>query len=124
MTFIADNIVSKNNVLGADKKAKAGWAQDLGLPNRSDTVFYAGCGYQYESGLESLMSLLRRLDRSSLGAERPLGHGSVGMERFLAKLRSVGYRGTLHIEREGAADPQLRLRDIRAAVELLEQLRG
>lgn len=73
LTFVAGNINSKNNILGADKKAKARWARDLELPARGDTVFYAGCGYQYESGLESLMGLLRRLDKSSLGAERPMG---------------------------------------------------
>lgn len=72
MAFIADNILSRHNIMGADKKSKAGWAKDLGLTARGDTVFFAGCGYQYESGLDSLMSLLRRLDRSPLGAEMPI----------------------------------------------------
>ncbi len=58
-----------------------------------------------------------------LGAERPLGEGSVGMERFLAKLKEVGYKGTLHIEREGAAGHEQWLTDVRAAVKLLESLR-
>lgn len=60
----------------------------------------------------------------ALGAEKPLGRGGVGIARFLAKLRSIGYCGSLHVEREGANNPEQRLRDIRAAVELLEQLRG
>jgi sugar phosphate isomerase/epimerase len=58
----------------------------------------------------------------ALGSERPLGQGSVGMERFIAKLKEVGYRAPLNIERE-ASDQQERLRDIGAAVKLLEKLR-
>ena len=59
----------------------------------------------------------------ALGAERPLGQGSVGIERFIAKLKEIGYRGTLNIERE-VENQQERLRDIRMAVGLLERLRG
>ncbi len=58
----------------------------------------------------------------ALGTERPLGEGAVGVERFLDKLKSAGYRGTLNIERE-VPDPGQRLKDIRAAVALLERLR-
>ncbi len=58
----------------------------------------------------------------ALGAEKPLGQGSVGMERFVNKLKSIGYRGVLNIERE-APDHQQRLHDIRSAVTLLEKLR-
>lgn len=61
--------------------------------------------------------------RAAIEAEQPLGRGSVGMERFLDKLKSIGYTGTLNIEREGAPDHQHRLADIRAGVELLESLR-
>lgn len=59
----------------------------------------------------------------ALGKEMPLGKGAVGMEQFLNKLKQVGYRGTLNIEREGAASPEERLEDIRAGVQLLESLR-
>jgi sugar phosphate isomerase/epimerase len=58
----------------------------------------------------------------ALGAERPLGQGSVGIERFIAKLKEIGYKGTLNIERE-VENQQERLRDIRMAVGLLERLR-
>jgi len=61
--------------------------------------------------------------KGALGTERPLGQGSVGIERFVQKLRGIGYTGPLTIERE-AQDPQERLRDIRMAVGLLEKLRG
>lgn len=60
--------------------------------------------------------------RGALGAERPLGDGAVGMERFMAKLKEVGYKGTIHLERE-TPDHQQRLADVRRGVELLNRLR-
>lgn len=57
----------------------------------------------------------------ALGTERPLGQGSVGIERFLAKLKQIGYTGTLNIERE-VEDPEQKWRDIREAVSLLRRL--
>jgi sugar phosphate isomerase/epimerase len=59
----------------------------------------------------------------ALGTEKPLGQGSVGMERYIAKLKEVGYKAPLNIERE-VPDHQGRLRDIRMGVGLLERLRG
>jgi len=58
----------------------------------------------------------------ALGTERPLGEGSVGMERFIAKLKAIGYKNPLVIERE-ASDPVKRMVDIRSAVALLARLR-
>ena len=55
-----------------------------------------------------------------LGVERPLGKGAVGMPRFIAKLKEIGYTGALTIEREVHGDEQRR--DILAAVELLRSL--
>ncbi len=57
----------------------------------------------------------------ALGEEKPLGKGSVGMDRFVAQLKKTGYRGPLNIERE-ASDPGQRIRDIRAGIELLKKL--
>lgn len=59
----------------------------------------------------------------ALGIERALGQGSVGMERFVAKLKEVGYKGTLNIERE-IEDQRQRMIDVRGAVTLLTALRG
>jgi sugar phosphate isomerase/epimerase len=59
----------------------------------------------------------------ALGTERPLGSGAVGVERFIATLKDVGYRGILSIERE-AENQEERLRDIHAAVNLLKRIRG
>jgi L-ribulose-5-phosphate 3-epimerase len=57
----------------------------------------------------------------ALGSEQPLGHGSVGMERFVAKLKEIGYKGPLTIERE-ASDLARRQRDIEMGVVLLRCL--
>jgi sugar phosphate isomerase/epimerase len=58
----------------------------------------------------------------ALGTEKPLGQGSVGMERFIGKLKQIGYKNPLNIEREGVPDHQQKLRDIRMGVGLLEKL--
>jgi sugar phosphate isomerase/epimerase len=59
----------------------------------------------------------------ALGMEWPLGEGSVGIERFLDKLKEVGFRGPLNIERE-AENQQERMIDIAMAIQLLKQLTG
>jgi len=57
----------------------------------------------------------------ALGEEQPLGHGAVGMDRFIAKLKEIGYRGPLTIERE-EQDSVRRARDIAMGAELLRRL--
>lgn len=69
LTYLADNITSKDNILGASKAAGARWAKDLNLPKDTETIFFAGCGYQYADELESMMSLIRRVDRSAVSTE-------------------------------------------------------
>lgn len=59
----------------------------------------------------------------ALGVERPLGDGSIGIPRFIAKLKEIGYRGVLSIERE-EQDANRRTADIRNAVALLRRLTG
>ncbi len=59
----------------------------------------------------------------ALGSERPFGEGSVDVPRFLSKLKEIGYRGILSIERE-ERDPTKRAADIRKAVSLLKNLTG
>lgn len=59
----------------------------------------------------------------ALGTEQPLGKGAVGMERFVAKLREIGYRNPVHVERE-VPDHQQRLADIRGGITLLRSLIG
>jgi sugar phosphate isomerase/epimerase len=57
----------------------------------------------------------------ALGKERPLGEGSVGMERFVQTLREIGFRGPLNVERE-TEDQQERLRDMARGIALLRRL--
>lgn len=57
----------------------------------------------------------------ALGTEQPLGKGAVGMERFIAKLKEIGYTNPVNIERE-VPDHSQRLADIKMGVELLRGL--
>jgi sugar phosphate isomerase/epimerase len=59
--------------------------------------------------------------KGKLGAETPLGEGDVGMDRFVAKLKEIGYKGPLTIEREIVGEAQRA--DIKEAIALLERLR-
>ena len=56
-----------------------------------------------------------------LGAEQPLGKGSVGMERFVRALKEIGFRGPLNVERE-TEDQAQRLREMGDGVQLLRSL--
>jgi sugar phosphate isomerase/epimerase len=57
----------------------------------------------------------------ALGTERPLGQGAVGIPRFVTKLKEIGFRGPLNIERE-AENQTERISDIRKAVTYLKAL--
>jgi len=57
----------------------------------------------------------------ALGRERPLGEGSVGIERYVRTLAEIGFRGPLNVERE-TEDQQERLRDIGRGIALLRSL--
>ncbi len=59
----------------------------------------------------------------ALGKERALGEGSVGIEAFVHKVKEVGYRGVLSVERE-ERNQEVRDADIRKAVRLLRSLTG
>lgn len=72
LTFLADNIISRQNILGVTKEQGARWARGLELPRRAETIFFAGCGYQFSGRLEAVMSLVRGIDKSVIGAELPL----------------------------------------------------
>jgi len=57
-----------------------------------------------------------------LGEEKRLGEGDVGIERFLAKLKEIGYEGPLTIEREIPGEQQMA--DFAAGKKLLEETKG
>jgi len=96
LAYMADNITSKHNILGASKKAGAKWAEGLNLPRQAETIFFAGCGYQYTSDLESLMSLIRKMDKSVIGAELPMSiagfQKKLGVD-FAGMYRKVSAKG-------------------------------
>ena len=64
----------------------------------------------------------KRPERTPRGRETPLGEGEVGMDKFIAKLKQVGYKGTLNVERE-IDDPEQKKIDMRKGVDLLKRLR-
>lgn len=69
LIYIADNINSKQNILGVPKSEKAKWAKDIDFSKTKETIFFAGCGYQYTSLLESMMSIIRKTDKSVIGSD-------------------------------------------------------
>jgi Fe-S oxidoreductase len=66
----------------------------LNLPKDKETVFFAGCGYQFSSKLESMMGLIRKMDKSALGAERAMGlaglQRKVGLDGVFLKVIGKG----------------------------------
>ncbi len=59
----------------------------------------------------------------SLGVEKQLGQGSVDIPRFVARLKGLGYKGTLNIERE-IEDQVQRRKDVAESVVYLRGLIG
>ena len=114
LAYLADNIISRHNILGASKGAGAKWAKGLGLPKQAETIFFAGCGYQYTSELESLMSLLRKIDKSAISTEM-----TMGLANFQKRLGlDAGGIFTKVMSRGGDADAQ----PLRDAVKVLHNL--
>ena len=114
LVYVADNITSKQNLLGAPRGTGAKWAKELDLPREAETVFFAGCGYQYNTSLQSLMSIIRKLDKSPIGAELPMGLAS-----FTKKLGidpAQAYRRLVARDKDSDAQP------LRDAVKVLKEL--
>ncbi|MFC1934820.1 (Fe-S)-binding protein [Chloroflexota bacterium] len=105
LLYIADNIISKDNILGVSKEQGAKWAKGLNLPKSAETIFFAGCGYQYAGELESLMSLIRKLDKSAIGAELPMRFA--GFQKKLGTDLAGMYRKMTVRGSEAGAQPLL-----------------
>ena len=114
LTYLADNITSKDNILGASKETGAKWAKDLSIPKEMETIFFAGCGYQYAGELESLISLLRRIDKSSLGTEMTMN--LAGFQKKLGVDAAGLYRRVIARRNDTDAQP------LRDAVMVLNDL--
>jgi Fe-S oxidoreductase len=72
LTYLADNIKHKDNIMGVSKREGAHWAEGLNLPTNGETIFFAGCGYQFDSKLEALMKLIRAMDKSFIGVDNAM----------------------------------------------------
>jgi len=72
LTYIADNIKDRDNILGLPFEARAKWAEGLEFSSDRSTIFFAGCGYQYSSLLEPLVTLVRTADRMSINPDLPV----------------------------------------------------
>lgn len=114
LNYLADNIISKDNILGASKATGARWAKNLNLPQQAENIFFAGCGYQFENELESLMSLIRRVDKSAVSTEL-----TMNLANFQKKLGidAAGiYRRVMSKGGDAAAQP------LRDAIKVLSHL--
>jgi dimethylglycine catabolism B len=69
LNYLASNIKQKDNILGTSKEEGAKWAKGLNLGKDRETIFFAGCGYQFSGKLESLMGLVRKMDKSVVGSD-------------------------------------------------------
>ena len=114
LTYLADNITSKDNILGASKETGAKWAKDISFPEETETVLFAGCGYQYASELESLMSLIRKIDKSAIGTELTMSLAS--FQKKLGIDASGIYRKVMSRGSDADAQP------LRDAVKVLSNL--
>jgi Fe-S oxidoreductase len=114
LVYIADNIMSKQNILGAQKEEKAKWAKDISFSETKETIFFAGCGYQYSSSLASMMSLIRKTDKSVIGSDFAMSIAS--FQKRLGINAAEIYRKISTKESETEAQP------LRDAVKVLKRL--
>lgn len=114
LVYIADNINSKQNILGVPKSEKAKWAKDTDFSKTTETIFFAGCGYQYSSLLESMMSLIRKTDKSVIGSDFVMGIAS--FQKKLGINAAEIYRKTSTAANEAEAQP------LKDAVKVLKSL--
>jgi Fe-S oxidoreductase len=111
LSYIADNILSRHNILGASKEQRSRWAKGFGMPKRAETILFAGCGYQFSGELEKLSSMIRQMDRSSLGSELPM--------RFAGFQKKLGINlGGILSKVGGSSEDDVR--PLRAVVEVLQ----
>ncbi len=114
LLLIADNIVSTNNIIGAPKSEKSKWAKNIKFSQSNETIFFAGCGYQYSGSLESMMSLIRKTDKSIIGSDFAMGLAS--FQKKIGINAAEIYRKISTKESENEAKP------LRDAVKVLQKL--
>ncbi|MFC2122636.1 (Fe-S)-binding protein [Bacteroidota bacterium] len=114
LTYLAGNITGKDNLLGASKADGAKWAKDLNLPKEAETVFFAGCGYQYAGELETMMSMIRKMDKSAVGSD--LAMNLAGFQKKLGVDATGILRKVMSKSGDAQANP------LRDAVKVLNKL--
>ena len=72
LTYIADNINTKDNILGLPPADKSRWASGISFKHGSPVAFFAGCGYQYSAMLEPLVNVVRSADRMAVDPALPV----------------------------------------------------
>ena len=115
LTYIADNINASQNILGLSGNVKSKWASGLEFLPDTSTVFFAGCGYQYSSMLDPLVSLERTADKINIDPQLPV------VLAGLPKMLGIDIAG-LYIKamsREKNSDSQV----LRDAVRVLKALK-
>lgn len=96
-------------------------AANLILYGKADPVDAVDILGRYIQGVHAKDGLYPTNPRD-LGKEVPIGEGKVNFPAFIPRLKKVGYRGALTIEREISGDRQAA--DIRASIKYLEKLIG
>jgi heterodisulfide reductase subunit B len=114
LAYLADNILTKQNILGVSKEQGAKWARGLDLPGKAETIFFAGCGYQFSPQLEALMSLIRNIDKSVIGADLPL--------RFARFQKKLGLNLPILYSIVFSHKTEDRVKPLAAAVKVLRKL--
>jgi heterodisulfide reductase subunit B len=114
LIYLADNIISRQNILGVSKEQGARWARGLNLTKQAETIFFAGCGYQYSAQLEVLMSLIRNIDKSVIGAELPL--------RFARFQKKLGLNLPALYGNIRSRGGEVEVKPLRAAITVLRKL--
>ena len=116
LSYLTGNISTHDNIAGASKQSRYDWAEGLNLPAQNETIFFSGCGYQYFSRLDPVMSLLRKFDRTPIGTGLPIAFArlskSIGIDiaNVYSKLRPSG------------DDKDMESQPLRAAVKVLQKL--
>jgi hypothetical protein len=113
MKLIAEHIISKDNILGAPKSEKAKWATGLSFSDKKETIFFAGCGYQYSSSLESMISLIRKTDKSVIGSDFAMG---------IASFKKLGIDTAGIYRKISAKESEKEAKPLKDAVKVLQKL--
>jgi Fe-S oxidoreductase len=90
LTYIADNIKNKGNILGLPASYRAGWAGGIKFSEDKSTLFFAGCGYQYADMLEPLVNVIKTADKMTDNPDLPMLMSSIPRKFGIDATRLLG----------------------------------